>query len=60
MNKLIVSHDGYIELQANGGITWYGVWANEIRSIFWDACRKQGIESNQEALNEFITRVLKV
>lgn len=58
MTKIITAYDGYIEIHENDFVSYVGNWANEVRSIFYKACRLQGIEPTTQALNEFLTRVV--
>lgn len=56
--QIISLQDGFIEIHPNGLISWCGVLANDIRYIYHNALRKQGIEDSQAALIEFINRVV--
>lgn len=55
--KLFVSHDGYIEYDDIGNITWAGVWANNVRSIFYKTAREFKLEANNQLLSELIKKL---
>mgnify|MGYP007044001834 CR=1 FL=1 len=57
-NTEIHAFDGYIAINNGINITWVGKWANEIRYIYYEACKKSAVEPSLEAISEFINKII--